>query len=134
MSLRAAGPLRSRDGQAARLIRDALALAGAACWFIVDATGVGRPVVDAFNEAGLHPMAATIPAGNAVNYDYYGATVSVPKRDLISSMAVLLESRRLKIAEALPGGADAGPRAPGVQASGHPAGPRADGVLARERP
>ena len=69
---------------------------------IVDATGVGAPVVEMFRDAGLRPLAATITAGNAVNYAPAFDAVSVPKRDLVSTVAVLLEQRRLKIAEALP--------------------------------
>jgi len=76
-------------------------LADAAVTLVVDATGVGSPVVDLLHEAGLAPIATTITAGSSALFDGNGA-VTVPKRDLVSAMAVLLESRRLKIAEGLP--------------------------------
>lgn len=68
---------------------------------VVDATGVGLPVVDLFREAGLRPIAATITAGMSASYDPGTNAVHVPKRDLVSTIAVLLESRRLKIAGGL---------------------------------
>jgi hypothetical protein len=68
---------------------------------VVDATGVGAPVVDLFRQRELQPIAVTITGGTAIThagtYEY-----GVPKRDLVSTIAVLLEQRRLKIAEALP--------------------------------
>lgn len=68
---------------------------------IVDSTGVGRPVVDLLRQAGTHPIAVTITAGNTVTRESPSA-YGVPKRDLVSTMAVLLEQQRLQIAEALP--------------------------------
>ncbi len=67
---------------------------------VVDATGVGRPVVDMFRDAGLHPEPITIVSGVTVSkVDGYW---HVPKRDLVSIIAVLLQTERLKFAEALP--------------------------------
>jgi phage FluMu gp28-like protein len=68
----------------------------------VDATGVGRPVVDMMKEArinaDLYPV--TITGGDAVTRD--GLEYRVPKRDLCSCVAVLLQSGRLKIAREIP--------------------------------
>lgn len=66
---------------------------------VVDATGVGRAVVDLFEETGLDPIAVTITAGDAVNQD--GHEWRVPKRDLVSVVRVLLETQRLKVAASL---------------------------------
>jgi hypothetical protein len=70
---------------------------------LVDATGVGAPVVDLFKTADLG-TATLIPilitGGNAVVQE--GTGYHVPKRGLISAVAVLLESRRLQIAALLP--------------------------------
>ncbi len=66
---------------------------------VVDATGVGRPVVDMLRVAGLEPIAITITGGDAVTFD---GGYRVPKRDLVSVMQVLLQSGRFKIASALP--------------------------------
>lgn len=67
---------------------------------VVDATGVGRPVVDMFRVAGLEPIPITIVSGATVSkVDGYW---HVPKRDLVSSVAVQLQNERLKFAEALP--------------------------------
>ena len=74
---------------------------------IVDATGVGRPVVDAFRAAGFaRPgvalVAILITGGDAVPYDRASGYWRVPKRDLVGILAVLLQTRRLKVAAALP--------------------------------
>ncbi len=67
---------------------------------VVDATGVGIPVVDMFKRAGLCPTAITITGGDAVNRDKDG--FRVPKRDLITTLQVLFQSGRLKVAAELP--------------------------------
>jgi phage FluMu gp28-like protein len=68
----------------------------------VDATGVGRPVIDMMREAridaDLYPV--TITGGDTVTRD--GFEYRVPKRDLCSCVAVLLQTGRLKIAKDLP--------------------------------
>lgn len=67
---------------------------------IVDATGVGAPVVDLLREAGLSPTPVTITGGDAVAWEKGG--YRVPKRDLVSTLQVLFQSGRLLIAEGLP--------------------------------
>lgn len=69
---------------------------------IVDSTGVGRPVVDTMRRAGLAPVPVTITAGYSTVHVPEDRGYRVPKRDLVSVMAVLLEQRRLHVAEALP--------------------------------
>ncbi len=66
---------------------------------VVDATGVGRPVVDLFRKAGLRPVAITITGGNVVTTG--GGGYHVPKRDLVTTLQVLLQSGRLKVASDL---------------------------------
>jgi hypothetical protein len=76
----------------------------------VDATGVGRPIVDMLKQAikdGLEntPIYVTtgwitITGGDAVTRSSDGS-LRVPKRDLISSTLVLLQNGQLKIADAL---------------------------------
>ena len=68
---------------------------------IVDATGVGRPVVDMLRDKGIHRIAAiTITGGDSATRD--GVEHRVPKRDLVSTMQVLMQNRRLKIARSIP--------------------------------
>ena len=67
---------------------------------VVDATGVGAPVVDLLREAGLRPVAVTITGGDAVGCE--GRDYRVPKRDLVATLQVLLQTGRLKVAESLP--------------------------------
>lgn len=69
---------------------------------IVDATGVGQPVVEMFREKGVDPVSVTITGGTEVTkhpgqYEGY----NVPKRDLVSAIVRLLQGGRLKIAEGL---------------------------------
>lgn len=67
---------------------------------VVDATGVGRPVVDLLRRYGCNPIGVTITGGDAVARDENG--YRVPKRDLVSILQVLLQQERLKSAQ-LPG-------------------------------
>src|SRR5215203_3439972 len=67
---------------------------------LVDATGVGRPVVDLFKERGLSYKAITITGGNKVTST--GGGYGVPKRDLIGALEVPFHAGRLKVAAGLP--------------------------------
>ena len=66
---------------------------------VVDATGVGRPVVDMLLQRGLKPTAITITGGDSVTYD---RGWRVPARDLIGSVQVLLQTDRLKFSAGIP--------------------------------
>src|SRR5438128_10057276 len=74
-------------------------LAGAT--LVVDATGVGRAVVDLFRRAELPGalVAVTITAGDKVVAE--GSEYRVPKRDLAGVLHVLLGQQRLTIARTL---------------------------------
>lgn len=70
---------------------------------IIDRTGVGRPVVEMFREAGLAPVAVTITGGQQAKQDPDNwRDWSVPKRDLVGALQVLFQSGRLKVAAGLP--------------------------------
>ena len=62
---------------------------------VVDATGVGAPVVDLLDERIESAMVipVTITGGDQVSRD--GSRYRVPKRDLVSALNVLLQARRL---------------------------------------
>jgi hypothetical protein len=66
---------------------------------VVDQTGVGAPVVDLFEQAGLNPVGIMIHGGANVSKE--GSKMNVPKRDLVGVMQVLLQSGRLKVAAKL---------------------------------
>ncbi|MEO8586769.1 MAG: hypothetical protein ABI584_11455 [Acidobacteriota bacterium] len=67
----------------------------------VDATGVGRPVIDMIQDAGipasLYPI--TLTGGDAVTRS--GMERHVPKRDVASTIAVLLQTGCLRVARGL---------------------------------
>ena len=67
---------------------------------IVDATGVGRPVVDLMRKSGLRPVAVSITGGAQENSNGNFAH-SIPKRNLISALQIVFQSRRLKVARGL---------------------------------
>jgi hypothetical protein len=70
---------------------------------VIDATGVGRPVVEQFRQAGVpNIQAVTITAGHAATFDPVDEGWRTPKRDLVSAVAIVLEQRCLEIAERLP--------------------------------
>ena len=68
------------------------------CVLLIDATGVGNPVVQMFQELG--PIAVVISSGHVVNALANGG-YSVPKRDLVTSLQAVMQSRRLRIASGL---------------------------------
>lgn len=67
---------------------------------IVDQTGVGCPVTDMLRAAKLRPGVAIVTAGDTPTSE--GDEHRIPKRDLVSSAQVLLQSKRLTIAASLP--------------------------------
>ncbi len=69
----------------------------------VDATGVGKAVVDMLREADMpvRLIPVTVTSGHDVNGDARTG-FRVPKRDLVGCAQVLLQSRRLRIARELP--------------------------------
>jgi hypothetical protein len=67
---------------------------------VVDHTGVGVAVVDLFEDAGLEPIAITITGGDAVNQE--GMHFRVPKRELVTTTQVAMQTGRLKFAATLP--------------------------------
>lgn len=71
----------------------------------IDQTGVGRPVVDRFHATGrLNILPITITAGSQVTPapPEQGYGWHVPKKVLVSTVQVLLQSRRLTIASQIP--------------------------------
>ena len=68
---------------------------------VVDATGVGKAVVDLLRLEGLNCLIpVTITGGDTVIQDESG--FKVPKRDLVAILQVLLQRQRLKVASDLP--------------------------------
>lgn len=67
---------------------------------VVDATGVGKPVVEMLRRNGLKPISVTITGGHEVNGSKYEG-YNVPKRDLVSTLQILFQCQRLRIAEGL---------------------------------
>jgi hypothetical protein len=68
---------------------------------VVDATGVGRAVVDLMVAVGLHPMNVTIHGGNEIHADLATSEASVPKRELVVAAQLALQQGRLRIAAGL---------------------------------
>jgi hypothetical protein len=85
--------------QRARALMETSPLEGNA-ELVVDATGVGAAVVEMLRETGLWFKSVLITAGDKEVRE--GTTYRIPKRDLIAAPQVLLQSRKLKIAAALP--------------------------------
>src|SRR6185312_4085667 len=71
------------------------------CVVVVDATGVGTPVIDMLRAAdlGCELTAVTITGGERPRSG--SGRVSVPKKDLIASLQLSLEKRELKIARGM---------------------------------
>ena len=75
------------------------------CELIVDATGVGAPVVEMLKNAriGWGITSVTITGGGRENGKelWHGGEYNVPKQDLVSSVQLALENRELRIARGL---------------------------------
>lgn len=69
---------------------------------VVDATGVGAPVVDLLQRSGIRcPVAPVLlTSGDAARQE--GNYWKVPKRDIVTRLQVMLEQRELRIAAAIP--------------------------------
>lgn len=67
----------------------------------LDATGVGRALVDMFRRDGLVFKAVTLTGGNAIGEPRRGE-ISVPKRDLVATTKAMLQTGRLRVASRLP--------------------------------
>jgi hypothetical protein len=67
---------------------------------VIDASGVGRPVADLFNDAGLDPIQVTITAGNEVTPQGNNRW-HVAKTVLISTVDALLHTGTLRFAASL---------------------------------
>jgi hypothetical protein len=74
-----------------------------ACCLVVDATGVGAPVVDSIRRSrvGCEVCAVTITGGEQASSGMMGNRWNVPKQDLLSGLQVLLEGGELRIASRL---------------------------------
>lgn len=66
---------------------------------VVDATGVGIPVIDMMREQDLFPIGISITGGNVVTLSEFG--YNVPKRDIVVNMQVVFQTERIRIAEEL---------------------------------
>jgi hypothetical protein len=78
-------------------------LVGLPAVLLVDKTGVGAAVLDAFEHSGIRPTAITIHGGSALSFDpgRRRRGFRVPKRDLVTAVQVLLQTGRLKVAAGL---------------------------------
>lgn len=68
---------------------------------VMDATGIGAPVVDQFKEEGLRPVQIKFTGGEEVTRDRRRRTYGVPKKDLATTVQSLLQAGRLEIVQDL---------------------------------
>ncbi len=71
--------------------------AGGVVTLVVDVTGVGRPVLDMLKAARLSVMAVTITGGAEASHE--GLEYHIPKRDLVAAAQVLMQQRKLRVAQ-----------------------------------
>jgi hypothetical protein len=67
---------------------------------VVDASGVGNPVIEMFKDEGMEPIEITITGGNALTQTETG--FRVPKFELISALQAWYSMGRLKTSSKLP--------------------------------
>lgn len=93
------GPYTATVDKVAKLMKEIVerpAVSPARAELVVDETGVGGPVISMLKRAGLRPVGITITAGRDVTGNPAHG-FGVPKIDLISALAVALETRRLRV-------------------------------------
>lgn len=87
-----------------KALQDSPALRASDTVVVADTTGVGLPVFEMLKTAGVSGLqGVTITSGDAVTRD--GPISRVPKRDLVSTVQVLLQQGALKFADGLEQGA-----------------------------
>jgi hypothetical protein len=69
---------------------------------VVDATGVGRPVVDMFREASVAARLLPVTITGGQNETWHDGVSRVAKTVLISTLLVVLQQRRLQVCQAIP--------------------------------
>ena len=67
---------------------------------IVDSTGVGRPVVEMMIVRGLNPLPVVITGGQ--NPSVTQRALHIPKKVLVSTLAILLGNKRILVSPQLP--------------------------------
>ncbi len=82
------------------------------CSLVIDGTGVGGPVFDLYDEAGLDPLkiiftsgeSISVQSGTRVGQSKFGMIqgYGVPKADLIGALVVAMEQGRMVRAEGVP--------------------------------
>lgn len=72
------------------------------CTLVVDATGVGLPVVDALKVANAQWRLMPVTIGAAAHEYYSDGFWRVPKRDLIAHLQIAFENHAFRIAGRLP--------------------------------
>jgi hypothetical protein len=71
------------------------------CAVIVDATGVGGPVIDSLRRAGLGCEITAVTITGGQNESRAGANYCVPKQDLIAGLQLALERGELRVSRNL---------------------------------
>ena len=84
-----------------REITNGSALRAGRCVLAVDGTGVGAPVVDMLRAARLGCDITSVTITSGEHQRQNGTSWSVPKRDLLAVVQVLLERNELKLARGL---------------------------------
>lgn len=69
-------------------------------YLVMDSTGIGAPVRDHLRSIGLVPVPVILSAGDSVHGTTGG--IGVPKRDVVTTIRVLLEKGQLKVASSCP--------------------------------
>ena len=78
---------------------------GDSCQLVVDATGVGKPVVDMLHPSGLGcwMTAVTITSGDKQHArSGEGSSMNVPKQNLMAGLQLALDQEELRIAKKMP--------------------------------
>ena len=66
---------------------------------VVDVGGVGRPILDLLTSRGISVQGIQLTAGDVVTEN--GATMNVPKRDIVMALELLFEQKRIRIPASL---------------------------------
>ena len=69
--------------------------------FVLDATGPGLPILDEFRKVIKPVQGIYFTSGSEVNQDGY--KYYVPKKDLVTNLQIIIQSKRIQFASTIPG-------------------------------
>jgi hypothetical protein len=69
---------------------------------VVDQTGVGQAIIEMLKDSAVRAEVSLVTITAGLKASFHASSWLVPKKDLVATLQVLLQTRRIRIAEMLP--------------------------------